>query len=71
MKNLVLIFGLIISSTLFSSCVVKAQPVNTRTVVVKKAPINHKIVIKKGKRYYTWGGRHYKKTKRGFIVVRI
>jgi hypothetical protein len=39
--------------------------------VVKVAPKNHKTVIIKGKRYYFWNGRHYKKTRKGYVVVRV
>ena len=69
-KVILIIFG---CSLLFlgSSCVVNSRPAATRTVVIKKAPINHKIVVIKGKRYYTWGGKRYKKTRRGFVVVKI
>jgi len=43
----------------------------TQVTVVKKAPRHYKIVRAKGKRYYFWNGNHYRKTRRGYILVRI
>ena len=54
-----------------NSCVVNSRPVATRTIVVKQAPRNHKVVVVKGQRYYIWGGKRYKKTRRGYVVVNI
>ena len=42
-----------------------------RVVVIKKAPRNHRVVVIKKKRYYTWGGNYYRKTSRGFVLVRL
>ena len=69
-KLLIVLFG---CAMLFlgNSCVVHTRPANTRTVVVKKAPRYHKVVVIKGKRYYTWNGRYYKKTQRGYVVVKV
>ena len=72
MKKIILL--LMISFLGLQSCVIKKTNRNTRThkvVLIKKAPRNHKVVVIKSKRYYTWGGKHYRKTKKGFIVVRI
>ena len=57
----------------FSSCatrVVTRTP-TTNVVVVKKAPSNHKVVVIKGQRYYRWGGNHYRKTNRGYVLVKV
>lgn len=70
MKKMILL--LMISSLALQSCAVRKR--NTRVhkvVAIKKAPKNHKVVVIKNKRYYTWEGKHYKKTKRGFIVARL
>ncbi len=69
-KLLIILFG---SAMLLlgSSCVVHTRPAHTRTVVVKKAPSYHKVVVIKGKRYYTWNGRYYKRTQRGYVVVKV
>lgn len=71
MKKLLIVF---IGSALLllgSSCVVHTRPAHTHTVVVKKAPRHHKVVVVKGKRYYTWNGKYYKKTRRGYVVVKV
>jgi len=71
MKNFV--FLLAIVAFTFTSCatrVVTTTP-TTNVVVVKKAPRNHKVVVVKGKRYYRWGGKHYRKTSRGFVFVKV
>lgn len=69
-KVIILIFGCSLL-LLGNSCVVNSRPATTRTVVIKKAPRNHKIVVIKGNRYYAWGGKRYKKTRRGYVVVRL
>ncbi|WP_420379324.1 DUF6515 family protein [Gilvibacter sp.] len=48
--------------------VVNAKP---QVTVVKTAPKNHRIVVVRGQRYYTWNGKHYKKTRQGYVLVRI
>ena len=71
MKYLVYAFVLVFALN-FSSCakrVVVAQP-NTVTVV-KKLPRKYKVVRLKGKRYYFFNGRHYRKTRNGYVVVRV
>ncbi|MDO6743381.1 hypothetical protein Q4553_02220 [Tenacibaculum soleae] len=70
MKKIILL--LMISFLVFQSCAVRKR--NTRVhkvMTIKKAPKNHKVVVIKNKRYYTWGGKHYKNTKRGFIVAHL
>ena len=71
MKKLVLIMFGCALLLMGNSCVVHTRPVASNTVIIKKAPRNHKVVVVKGTRYYTWGGKHYKKTRRGFVFVRI
>ncbi|WP_299547944.1 DUF6515 family protein [Seonamhaeicola sp.] len=55
-----------------SSCAthVTRRPV-AKVTVVETPPRHYKIVTVKGKRYYFWNGKHYKKTRRGFVVVRV
>ena len=55
----------------FNSCVVHTKAEPTKVVVVKTPPKHYKIVKVKGKRYYFWNGKHYKKTRKGYIVVRV
>ena len=56
----------------FNSCakrVVVEQP--TTVTVVKQLPRSYKVVRIKGKRYYFFNGKRYKKTKRGYVIVRV
>ena len=69
-KLVVIVFGCAML-LLGNSCIVHTRPVATKTVVIKKAPRHHKVVVVKGKRYYAWGGKHYRKTNRGYVYVRI
>jgi hypothetical protein len=41
------------------------------TTVVKSLPTNHRIVHVKGVKYYYFNGRHYKRTPRGYVLVRV
>lgn len=69
MKKLMI---LIVFAFMFQSCAVRvAERSRTNIVVVKKAPRNHRIVVIKKKRYYTWGGQYYRKTSKGFVLVRV
>lgn len=63
-------FVILISAFLLFSLSSCATHVNRRPVV-KTAPRHYKIVTVKGKRYYFWNGRHYKKTRRGYVVVHV
>ena len=66
MRTLLIIIGFIFAMT-FTSCASRVAQVK----VIRVAPKHHKIVIVKGKRYYFWNGRHYKKTRKGYVVVRV
>ena len=70
MRTLLIIIGFIFAMT-FTSCAARIAVQSPHIKVVKMAPKHHKIVIVKGKRYYFWNGRHYKKTKKGYVVVRV
>lgn len=51
-----------------------ATHVETRpaTVTVVKTPPNHYTIVRvKGKRYYFWNGKYYKKTRKGYVIVRV
>ncbi|OZV70778.1 DUF6515 family protein [Winogradskyella aurantia] len=62
---------ILVSGLTLNSCAsrVVVQPQNSVTVVTK-LPRNYKVVRVNGYRYYYFNGRHYKKTKRGYIAVR-
>ncbi|WP_431108212.1 DUF6515 family protein [Winogradskyella poriferorum] len=55
-----------------SSCarrVVVTQPASI--TIVKKLPKQYKVVRVKGKRYYFFNGKHYRKTRNGYVVVKV
>jgi len=56
----------------FTSCATRVviQAPASKVVVVKKAPRNHKVVVVNGKRYYSWNGNRYRKTNRGYVLVK-
>ncbi len=70
MRALLIIFGFIFAIT-FTSCVTRIAVQSPTVKVVKVAPKHHKVVMVKGKRYYFWNGRHYRKTKKGYVIVRV
>ena len=70
MRTLVLIFGIVIVFST-TSCVSRVAVRPAKTTIVKIAPKHHKIVVLKGKRYYFWNGRHYKKTRKGYVIVKV
>ena len=55
----------------FTSCATRIVTKPHAVTVVKKAPRHYKIVKVKGKRYYFWSGNHYKKTRKGYVIVRV
>lgn len=69
------LFIVLLSLILFlslNSCarrVVVRQPANV--TVVKTLPRNYKVVRINGKRYYTWNGKRYRKTRNGYVIVNI
>jgi len=69
MKRVVLMM-LFVAFTL-QSCAPRIVERKGRVVIVKKAPRNHRVVVVKNQRYYTWGGNYYRKTSRGFVLVRL
>jgi hypothetical protein len=70
MKTFLIIIGFIFALT-FTSCRAAVVVKSPNVKVVRVAPKYHKIVIIKGKRYYFWNGRHYKKTRKGYVVVKV
>ena len=62
---------LIICLFCFSSCTRHVVRTPVATTVIKSTPKTYKIVKVKGKRYYFWNGNHYKKTRRGYVLVRV
>ena len=66
----IIFFGF--SFFLFTSCgprIVTTSP--DTVVVVNKAAKNHRVVYVNGRKYYHWNGNHYRKTRRGYVIVKI
>ncbi|WP_248724642.1 DUF6515 family protein [Seonamhaeicola sp. ML3] len=71
MKTFVILISAILLLNL-SSCATHVTPrAATKVTVIKKAPRQYKIVTLNGKRYYFWNGKHYQKTRRGYVLVRV
>lgn len=69
MKKLLFLLAIVLFAT--TSCatrVVQTTP-QRNVVIVDKAPKNHSVVVIKGKRYYKWNGKHYRKTQRGYVLI--
>ena len=70
MRTLVFILSLVFALKL-SSCATRVVSRPANVVIVKTLPKHYKIVKVKGQRYYFWNGKHYKKTRRGYVVMRV
>ena len=67
------VVSIVILFLFLQSCVVHTRPVvhHPKKIVYVKAPKKHKIIVVKGKRYHYWNGRYHRKTKKGFVVVKL
>ncbi|WP_120200059.1 DUF6515 family protein [Ichthyenterobacterium magnum] len=54
-----------------SSCATRVVTRPATVTVIKSPPKHYKIIRVKGKRYYFWNGKHYKKTRKGYVLVRV
>lgn len=70
MKNTLQIIAILFILFTVTSCATR-QPTTKRVAVIKVAPKGHKIINVKGKRYYKWNNTHYRKTRKGYVVVRL
>jgi len=70
MRTLFIIIGIVFALT-FKSCATPISVESPTVKVIKAAPKHHKIVVVKGKQFYFWNGRYYKKTRKGYIVVKV
>lgn len=52
------------------SCATKVVNQPEKVVVVKR-PSKYEVVRIKGRKYYKWNGHYHRKTKRGFVVVKL
>ncbi|WP_299223673.1 DUF6515 family protein [uncultured Psychroserpens sp.] len=71
MKTYVTIFLIAICFLSLNSCATRVITKPNTVTVIKTPPKNYKIVRVNGKRYYFWNGKHYKKTRRGYVVALI
>ena len=71
MRLFIIAFITVLLSFSFTSCVTTVRATPAKIVVVKKLPIRHKVVIVKGHQYYKWNGKHYRKTNKGYVFVRL
>lgn len=72
MKTIYSILIALFIAVSFSSCATRVTPRSAQQVtVVKVAPKKHRVVTVRGKRYYYWNGRHYRRTNRGYVYVRL
>ena len=70
MRTLIVIVGFIFAMTL-TSCATRVAVRTPNVKLLKVAPKHHKVIVVKGKRYYFWNGRHYKKTGKGYVIVKV
>lgn len=70
MKSTILLFALCLMLGT-TSCATRVVTRPATVTVVKIAPANYKTVKVRGKRYYSWNGNHYRKTRKGFVLVRL
>lgn len=72
MKTFIYAIAFILFTVSSISCITRVhrKPVHKTTKVVRIAPKGHKVIYVKGNKYYKWNNKHYRKTKRGFVVVR-
>ncbi|WP_460220475.1 DUF6515 family protein [Psychroserpens sp. MEBiC05023] len=70
MRTLLFIFSAVYLMSL-SSCATRVVTRPANVTVIKTPPKHYKIVKVKGKHYYFWNGNHYRKTRKGYVVVRV
>ncbi len=74
MKHVLILF-FVISTMSLTSCVTRTRvvtkPAPAHVTIVKTVPRHYKIVTVRGKRYYFWNGKHYRKTRKGYVFVRV
>lgn len=54
-----------------SSCATHVGHRPAKVTVIKTPPKHYKLVTVRGKRYYLWNGKHYKKTRKGYVFVKV
>ncbi|SDR76564.1 hypothetical protein SAMN04515667_0593 [Formosa sp. Hel1_31_208] len=54
-----------------SSCATRIAARPGADTVIKTPPKHYEIVRVKGKRYYFWNNTHYRKTRKGYMIIRV
>ena len=70
MKSIIIFLSLILLLGT-SSCATRVVTKPSSITIVKTPPKHYKVVKVKGKRYFFWNGKHYKKTNKGYVFVRV
>lgn len=70
MRTFVVILTLLLTLNL-SSCATRVVTRPGNVTIIKTPPRHYKIVKINSKPYYFWNGKHYKKTRRGFVFVKV
>ncbi len=70
MRVLIIFLGILFTMNI-TSCRSRVVVSNPNVKVITVAPKNHKVVYLKGKRYYFWNGNYHKKTRKGYVIVRL
>jgi len=71
MKTVYFFVVLFIFSFAISSCATTVHTKPAKVVVIKKLPKHYKVVYIKGHRYFKWNKKLYRKTRSGYILVRV
>lgn len=73
MKTIIYTITLVLFTISSTSCVTRVHRKSAykTATVVRIAPKGYKVIYVKGSKYYKWNNKHYRKTKRGFVVVRL
>lgn len=70
MRTFVSVLSMLLVLSL-SSCATRVVTRPANVTIIKTPPRHYKVVKIKGNPYYFWNGRHYKKTKSGYVFVRV
>ncbi len=73
MRHLYLVYTFVFVLVLsINSCAKRVTIAKSETpTVVTRLPRQHKVVRIKGRNYYYFNRKHYQKTRRSYVVVRI
>ncbi|HEY5688950.1 MAG TPA: hypothetical protein VIS27_11660 [Yeosuana sp.] len=70
MRSLILFLFLFLI-LIMTSCATHVVPRPNAITVIKTPPRHYTVVKVNGSKYCFWNGNHYRKTRRGYIYVKI